>query len=83
MDIGNCAMASGSCSNSLESIEPLSLPSINDDCKMRIFEYLEVPDLINIAETSKQLHTAVHDVFERKYSKGQLIINSSHQSYYM
>lgn len=51
---------------SIES-EPLTLVTINNDGKELIFEYLEVKDLVNIAETSKQLKTAVCAVFRRKY----------------
>lgn len=61
------------------SSELSGLASINDDCKARIFEYLEYKDLISIAETSKQLHIAVHDVFKRKYGNGKLLISCSYK----
>lgn len=51
-----------------------NLTNINDDCKSRIFEYLKLSDLISIAETSKVLHTSVHDVFKRRYGHGKLVI---------
>lgn len=59
-------------SNNYEEIlsidsEPLTLVTINNDCKELIFEHLEIKDLVNIAETSKQLKTAVCAVFRRKH----------------
>lgn len=51
-----------------------NLTTINDDCKARIFEYLKLSDLISIAETSKELHTSVRDVFKRRYGHGKLVI---------
>lgn len=49
-----------------EPLEPVSLITINDDCKELIFEYLELEDLISIGDTSKQLYTSVCQTFRRK-----------------
>lgn len=43
---------------------PLTLVTINNDCKELIFEHLGVKDLVNIAETSK-LHTGGH--YDNRY----------------
>ncbi|XP_055320233.1 uncharacterized protein LOC129577369 isoform X1 [Sitodiplosis mosellana] len=74
-------MESIACSNShtgdynLSSVpEPLNLTSVNDDVKILIFEYLEWPDLLRVAETSKTLHAAACDVYKRKYGKGTLFL---------
>lgn len=40
---------------------------INIDCQERIFEYLNLVDLLNIADSSKQFKTAANLVFARKY----------------
>lgn len=56
----------------------VNLTSINDDCKLEIFKYLEFEDLINVAETSKQLHTAAEDIFKRKYGGGRLAISGNY-----
>lgn len=62
--------------------EPLSLVTINDDCKELIFEYLELRDLVNIAETSKQLNTAVCSVFKRKYGTKKICYGRPYENRY-
>lgn len=52
-----------------EPLEPLSLITINDDCKEFIFEYLDLEDLINIGDTSKQLYTSVCRIFRKKLGR--------------
>lgn len=59
-----------------ENPEPLNLTTIVDDCKKLIFEYLGLNDLVNIAGTSKQLNSAVCNVFEGKYGKGIILLGS-------
>lgn len=56
-----------------EAAEPLNLTTINNDCKELIFEYLKWPDLISVADTSKQLYTSVCRVFNRKYGNNARI----------
>lgn len=51
---------------SIES-EPLTLVTINNDCKELIFDHLKVKDLVNIAETNKQLKTAVCEPHEQPH----------------
>lgn len=75
METGECSSVVKSGPTLTENIEILNLTSINYDCKLKIFEYLEYADLINIAETSKKLHTAAHAAFKRKYGQGTLIID--------
>lgn len=51
---------------------PLNLTTINDDCRELIFEHLGLQDLLNIAETSKRLHSAACAVFKRKYGRAKI-----------
>lgn len=55
-----------------EAPEPLNLSTIHNDCKQLIFEYLEWSDLVNVADTSKQLYAAVCNVFKRKYGSKKI-----------
>lgn len=41
--------------------------NLNTDCMEMIFEHLEINDLLNVADSSKQFHTAVCQVYKRKY----------------
>lgn len=52
---------------SSETDESLNLITINEDCKELIFRHLEWIDLINVADTSKQLYASVCRIFNRKY----------------
>lgn len=54
-----------------ESPEPLTLTMINDHCRKLIFEYLEWIDMINIADSNKQLYASVCTVFNRKYKNAK------------
>ena len=56
------------------SPEPLKLAAINNDCKEQIFNHLEWTDMINIADTSKQLYTSVCRAFKLKYGKAKIDI---------
>lgn len=58
--------------------KPLNMVDINDDCKEFIFEYLDLADLVNIAETSKQLKKAVCTLFKRRYGKEKLAFGESY-----
>lgn len=60
--------------NSLVTAESLDLTNINNDCKEIIFEYLEWLDLLSLADTNKQLYTAVCHVFKRKYGNTKMCI---------
>lgn len=63
--------------------EPLKLTTINDDCKELIFDLLNLMDLVNIAETNKQLNTAVCAVFQRKYGNKGIIIGGPRDREYI
>ena len=52
--------------------KPIILTDVNDYCKIKIFEYLIWSDLLNVAESNKQLRAAVCDVFKRKYGNAIL-----------
>lgn len=60
--------------NLSDSTEPLNLSNINDDCKELIFERLDWPHLLNLADTNKQLYTAVCRVFKRKYGNAKICL---------
>lgn len=75
-DIESVSTESGS-----SSLEPLKLTSINDDCKIKVFEYLDWADLLNLSETCKQLHVAVCDVFKRNFGGRKVLIGYSLNQY--
>lgn len=52
-----------------ETLDKLNLVSINNDCKELIFEFLEWPDLLSLADSSKKLQPSICQVFTRKYGK--------------
>lgn len=54
--------------------EILSLTTVIEDCKEHIFEYLEWPSLLNLADTSKHLITAACNGFQRKYRNAKIDI---------
>lgn len=62
--------------------EPLNLTNLNDYCKMKIFENLGCLDLLNTADTSKQLQPSVCDVFKREYKKKDSICSPFARKYY-
>lgn len=43
------------------------ITNLNTDCMEIIFGHLEIDDLLNVADSSKQFHTAVCQVYKRKY----------------
>lgn len=73
-------VCAGACKFEDESLdidlEPLNLTALNEFCKIEIFKHLEWRDLLNVAETSKQLKSSVCDVYERKYGKIRLYLHS-------
>lgn len=78
MEISECV---DECSTDAEQMEISSdnskapnLPNINDDCKEHIFEYLDWSDLLTLADTNKQLYTAVCQVFKRKYGNAKICL---------
>lgn len=62
--------------------EQLQITTIIDDCKERIFDFLEWTDLINVADTSKKFYPAVCRVFKRKY-KGRIDVGSPRYNPYV
>lgn len=48
------------------------ITDINDDCLEKVFMYLSLDDLINIARTNKPLKPAADMVFQRKYAKKKI-----------
>lgn len=55
-----------------ETPEPLKLTTINDDCKQLIFDHLEWMDMINIADSNKQLYASICTAFNRKYRNAKI-----------
>lgn len=55
-----------------QELEPINLLTINNDCKEIIFDHLGWLDLLNIADTSKQLYLAVCHSFKRKYGNAKI-----------
>lgn len=49
--------------------DQLKLTNLIDDCLEHIFMFLDVDDMLSIADTSKQLKTAADTVFARKFGK--------------
>lgn len=68
--------------NSTQTPEIISLTTIIDDCKEHIFEYLHWSDLLNVADTSKRLKTAVCNVFERRYKNARVDIERPSEDWY-
>lgn len=48
---------------------------LNDDCLRKIFGYLNLESLLNVAMANKFLIPAAVDVFKRKYGKKEIVIN--------
>lgn len=60
-------MQSHECEDAEEEFQSFNLTTINDDCREHIFTFLNWEDLLNLAETCKQLSKAARDFFSRKY----------------
>lgn len=58
------------------------LTDVNDDCLEKVFMYLSLDDLLNIAHTNKKLKTAADMVFANKFGKESFsfTIETSHQN---
>ncbi len=55
-----------------EILKQQTLATINDDCKELIFGHLDWSAMLNIAESNKQLYTAVRAAFKRKYGNAKI-----------
>lgn len=51
----------------------MKLTNLNIDCLNNVFEYLELDDLLNVADANKQLHRAANLTYVRKYCRKQVI----------
>lgn len=58
------------------------LTDINDDCREKVFKYLSLDDLLNIAHTNTQLKSAADMVFVSKFGKKQfnLLISTTRRN---
>lgn len=61
-------------SNSVES-SMTKITDMNVDCLEMVFEHLDLPDLLNVADSNKELRSAAGIVFNRKYGKSLLHLN--------
>lgn len=55
--------------------EKMKIVDLNDDCLVKIFGYLNVESLSNVAISNKWLKPAATNVFKRKYGKKEVVIN--------
>lgn len=55
--------------------QKMKIVDLNDDCLIKIFWYLDLGSLLNVAITDKWLKPAATDVFKRKYAKKEVVIN--------
>lgn len=53
--------------------EQLNITNINHDCMNNIFEYLELEDLLNVADTCMTLRDVASQFFEWKYSGNKIV----------
>lgn len=56
------------------------LTDMNDDCLVHIFLYLSLGDLLNIADTNKQLKPAAELTFAKRFKRGKLILRKLKKS---
>lgn len=63
--------------------DEIGLNELVDDCKEMVFEHLELADLLNVADTNTQLQPMVHQVFERKYKYGRVVIDIENENRYI
>lgn len=63
-------------------LEPkeVELTDVNMDCLERIFGFLDLVSLLNIAETSRQFQQPAEFVFSRKFSRKWIVIDRIHIS---
>lgn len=55
--------------------ESMKLTDVNTDCLVRIFEYLRLDDLLNIAHTNKELKTAADLTFVSSFKKERIYLD--------
>lgn len=56
------------------------LTDINIECQAHIFKYLDFIDLLNIADTSKQLKTPSEVAFAKKYGNEEVAVKTIHSN---
>lgn len=64
----------GSKKSGSNQTETVSLASLNTDCLEFLFKFLELNDMLNIADCSKQFTTAVCLAFRWKYGNERVSI---------
>lgn len=63
-------------SKKFKNDDSLKLDDINNDCLDSIFAYLDLEDLVNVAETSSCFIPSVHSVFSQKYRNKKCVLSS-------
>lgn len=58
-----------------QSPETMDFNSLIDDCKEMIFRRLDISDLLNLADSCKQLRQIAHHVCKAKLSGGKVTID--------
>lgn len=56
--------------------EPLKLDDLNDDCLCSIFAYLDVKDLVNVAETNSCFIPSAQSVFSQQYRNKKFVLST-------
>lgn len=56
--------------------EAKKITNLNTDCMGIIFEHLELEDLLNLADSSKQFYSAACLVYKRQYANSYMIFDS-------
>lgn len=58
-----------------ESEKPTKIIDLNDDCLRKIFGYLDLKHLLNVAIACEWLRPAAVDAYKRKFRKKEVVIN--------
>lgn len=53
-------------SNQIEPKSTTKIIDLNDDCLVKIFEYLNIQNLLNVALANDWLRSAANDLYKRK-----------------
>lgn len=60
----------------IEEIQQIHGVDLNDDCFIKIFEYLEIVDLVNAAAASTKFEAIARNVFSRKFAKDVVTVSN-------
>lgn len=57
-----------------EPADILKITDLNDDCLEKIFDYLSLEELLNVADANKWLYVASASVYRRKFGQNKVIL---------